>query len=173
MTLASYLIKLILSFVIIFNLFSITYGQDSASEDYGKGSFTLGVGTALDHEVSTLTRLQIGGRRFVNLSYNVSGDLTMMGGSGIQGIQSLSVEAGMTHMLENRFRTRIVFTGGPAYVWTDRDDFNQTVGLSAGAQIVSEPLIKGLGLGFDLYGNLNAQKSFTGVRVLIQFTDYN
>ena len=136
----------------------------------GKGSFSLGVGYSDRHQFMTNSHIQIGGRQFFNVSYTRSGDINL-GRNGLDGINAISINGGKAWFIERYLPTRFSVSAGPSYVW-GRDIAEDAIGLSLQSNLISEPLIKGLGIGLNFNSNINNQKSFWGVGFSLLFIAY-
>ena len=131
-----------------------------------KGWFTLGLSKDTPLDIGIGFTANFGRKHIWQAGLQSSSEFTLSGSD----INVNAVNIGRGYSLVNRVG-RIAIAAGPAFVWGDNrvdrklDDF-RSVGLVLNGQAILTP-VKEIGIGIELFSNLNPELSVAGFRVIL------
>ncbi len=148
---------------------SVAQTPGPASPDRDGGWLSLGIGRGFPHDISVVASANIGRENVWQVGFSGVSDISL--GGEVPSVAAVNVARGFS--LVSRW-SRVSLSGGPAAVWgKQRSSFRShdlsrftTVGLVGSAEFVFTP-IKEVGIGFDVYGNVNPAKPVAGIRLLL------
>ena len=141
-------------------------GTDTLQADHGW--FHIGYGPSSPLDVSGVVSANVATTPAVQLALN-SNERLFFFGDEPPAVRAVSVSLGWTRA--GRW-TRVAAFVGPAFVWgrpsidEERRELYYTGGLTANLQGFFTPIMA-LGIGLDLYVNVNPQMSAAGLRVVM------
>ncbi len=142
-----------------------------ASPEHDKGWISAGLGWAeAPYELGVSLTANYGREHFWQIALNGSDKLNIFGINDNIELISLSISRG--YSVSSRW-SRLAWAAGPAIVILDqynerknRDEHLKDLGIVFNAQYYITP-IKELGIGIELYGNLNGIQTVSGIRLIV------
>lgn len=138
-----------------------------ASSEYDDGWISIGFGTGSPYELSFSSTVNFGRKSIFQIALHGIDDFHLNGGMPIDGSGSVSISYGISGV--NDFG-RIAMFLGPGYSWGE--DYKspnkskyKTIGLVTSLQLIVSPF-KEIGLGFDMFANINPKQSSAGVSLI-------
>jgi hypothetical protein len=156
-------------------LFQIVAAGESvvgpASPEHDKGWMTAGLGgTETNYNLGISLTANYGRTHFWQLALNGSDKLYLFSNDNRIEMISLSISRG--YSVSSRW-SRLAWAAGPAIVILDQyndvkdcDEHLKDLGFVFNAQYYLTP-IKEMGIGIELYGNLNRTQSVSGMRIIL------
>lgn len=157
--------KIFLLIFILISFSEIKFAQESRYTNIDW--FTAGFGAGPNKYLSGIISYTFAGENIYQLSYNTNFDGSLFGKIPTVYIKSFSFSFGK--QFNNEYGI-FSFYGGPSFVMFKEKykDYKYSPGLNLGSQLIYTPIPE-LGLGIDLYSNLNFQKNTQGLRLILFF----
>jgi hypothetical protein len=164
--------KLIMKYYIYFfcilgltKLSAQTAGPSSAEMD--AGWFSVGLGIASPYELSFSSSANFGRNNIFQIALHTSDNLKLSGGLPVDGSGAISLSYGLSSVND---LGRIAFFIGPAYSWgqyyhSEVNSKYKTIAVVSNLQLVISPF-KELGLGFEMFANLNPKEITAGISLI-------
>ncbi len=142
-----------------------TVGPSSPEMD--AGWFSVGFGIASPYGLSFSSSANFGRNNIIQIALHASDDFKLSGGLPIDGSGAVSVSYGLSTVND---LGRIAFFLGPSYAWgqyynSETNSKYKTIGIVSNLQLVLTP-IKELGLGLEMYANLNPKEITAGISII-------
>ncbi len=162
-------IKTFLLFISILCISSSLISAQPASPEYDKGWFSIAVGPGIPLDMSGSLTANFGRTTFWQFALQNTSDINVLGNAELTNASSLSVSYGLSGV--HRIG-RIAVSGGTGITFgLDKRESAPDEGrrfiapaLIGNIQLFITP-IKEMGVGFDVFGNLNPQLSTLGIRM--------
>lgn len=139
-----------------------------ASSEYDDGWISVGFGVATPYELSFSSTINFGRNRVFQIGLHGSDDFHLNADRmPIDGSGSVSLSYGLSSVSDI---ARIAIFLGPAYSWgkyySSPNEINyKTIGIVTSLQLIISP-IKEIGLGLDIFSNINQKETKAGVSIL-------
>jgi hypothetical protein len=155
-------------FIFIFGLTKLsaqTVGPSSPEMD--AGWFSIGFGVASPYDISFSSSANFGRNNIFQIAMHASDNFKLSGGFPVNGSGAVSLSYGLSNVND---LGRIAFFLGPAYAWgeyynSDVDTNYKTIGVVTNLQLVFTP-VKEMGIGLEMYANLNPKEVTAGISVI-------
>ena len=139
-----------------------------SSPEYDRGWFTMGVGGDSNFELSGLITANFGRDRFWEANLYSAANFCFSNCPAAPGITALSMGRG--YSIVDRIG-RISFSVGPSIAhgkktYSETENFFWTAGLFTNSQFLFTP-VKEIGIGIDMYANMNPKLSTFGSALVI------
>ncbi|MCF8239774.1 MAG: hypothetical protein K9J16_00200 [Melioribacteraceae bacterium] len=128
------------------------------------GWFSLGLGAGSPYELSSVISLNYGRENIIQVVYHSNVDFALSGRPN--GVSSIAINYGVSRVTD---LLRLAISIGPGYVFgKDNSAANHknitfnTIGLISNLQMIFSPF-KELGIGLDLFLNLNNKQAVSGI----------